>query len=55
MDKLDDFKRVEKLTALYRELDYYCEQAERVKNEIKQLAVNMSPHDIKYAIKESEV
>lgn len=54
MNELDDFKKVQQLTSLYRELDYYCEQAERVKAEIRGLAVNMSPHDIKYAIKESE-
>lgn len=54
MDQLDNFKKVQQLSSLYRELDYYCEQAERVKQEIRSLAVNMSPHDIKYAIKESE-
>lgn len=54
MDELDNFKNVQKLTALYRELDYYSEQYDRVVREIKGLAVNMSPHDIKYAIKESE-
>lgn len=51
---LDDFKKVMKLTGLYRALDYYAEQYEETKKAIQALAVNMSPSDIRYAIKESE-
>lgn len=54
MDTLDDFKKVQQLTALYRELDYFSAQYDRCVKDIRALAVNMSPHDIKYAIKESE-
>jgi len=51
---LDDYRKVHKLTELYRCLDYYSVQYERVVGEIKALAATMSPSDIKYAIKESE-
>lgn len=54
MVKLDDFKKVQELTSLYRALDYYAEQYEQTITAIKALAVNMSPADIRYAIKESE-
>lgn len=54
MTTLDDFKKVEQLTALYRALDYYYEMIEDVTKDIRALAVNMSPKDIKYAIKQSE-
>ena len=51
---LDDFKKVMKLTSLFRALDYYSVQYEETKKAIQALAVNMSPSDIRYAIKESE-
>lgn len=54
MLKLDDFKKVQQLTALFRALDYYSCQYDETAKAIKALAVNMSPSDIKYAIKESE-
>ena len=54
MLELDDFKQVMKLTSLYRALDYYAEKYEETKKAIQALAVNMSPSDIRYAIKESE-
>lgn len=54
MLELDDFKKVMKLTSLFRALDYYSIQYEETKKAIQALAVNMSPSDIRYAIKESE-
>ena len=54
MDVLDDFKKVKHLANLYMELDYYNSQFDRVLREIRSYAVNMSPRDIKYAIKLSE-
>lgn len=54
MLKLDDYKKVKELTDLYRALDYYSCQYDRTVREIQSLAANMSPKDIKYAIKESE-
>lgn len=54
LETLDDFKMVQELTSLYRALDYYAEKYEETKDAIRALAVNMSPKDIRYAIKESE-
>ena len=55
MVTLDDYKKVKQLADLYRALDYYSEKYDEVVSEIRALAVNMSPKDIKYAIKESEI
>lgn len=51
---LSDYKKVKELADLYRMLDFYNDSYNKTVRKIQALAANMTPSDIKYAIKESE-